>query len=262
MRCETIRRLLFRGSSLSSFEMAPRLDALLERVESMPEEAYEPYADRVMRSVAHNIGNVVNVISGRLSLLELQDGMGPEALEMIALMRDRLRRTQGELREAVRFVSETTSLPTAAASSDCEVASSLEKALIDAPGNIQGRQALQDERVRGCMSTQPLTPPFSLMTSGLRRIFAESDGLAWRFEANGDGLTFDLLGPAALLPPDRRSLMEPWFDAKAITGSLELRRGRLELATALGRIEDGGGQVSAAKDDGDVSRLRIFWSCT
>jgi hypothetical protein len=228
----------------------------------MPEpsvEAYDPYAERVMRSVAHNIGNVVNVISGRLSLLELQDGVGPEALEMIALMRDRLRRTQGELREAVRFVAETTHVPSAQDSSACEVARSLQIALDGAPGSIEGLQSLQDERVSNCMSTQPLGASFALMTSGLRRIFANSEGLIWRFEATGDGLLLNLSAPAVLLPPDRRSLMEPWFDAAAVVGSLELRRGRLELAAALGRIEDGGGQVSAAKDGGDVSRLRIFW---
>lgn len=243
------------------------LDAVLERVESMSEpplEAYEPYADRVMRSVAHNIGNVVNVISGRLSLLELQEGIGQEGLEMIALMRDRLRRTQGELREAVRFVSETTYLPAGANQSGngetrCEVAVSLRNAMSNAPGKIEGQHQLQDERVRSCTSTQPLDPPLALFTSGLRRIFGDANGLGWRFEVNDDGLALDLLAPAAILPADRRSLMEPWFDTKAIAGDLESRRGRLEVATALGRIEDGGGQVSAAKDPGDVSRLRIFW---
>lgn len=222
-------------------------------------EAYEPYAERVMRSVAHNIGNVVNVLSGRLSLLELQDGMGPEALEMIALMRDRLRRTQGELREAVRFVSETTYLASASEGSEFEVAQSLQKALGDAPGRVEGLQHLQDERVRACRSTQPLASPLALMTSGLRRIFASAEGLRWRFEVTGEGLLLDLLAPVALLPADRRSLMEPWFDVGAIACSLEVRRGRLELATALGRIEDGGGQVSAGKDADDVSRLRILW---
>lgn len=223
----------------------------------MPEQAYDPYAERVMRSVAHNIGNVVNVISGRLSLLELQDGVGPEALEMITLMRDRLRRTQGELREAVRFVSET--MQPASLAEGADVAECLHEALQNAPGRIEGLELLQEAKVRGCRSTQALTSPLELMTSGLRRVFGTTDELLLRLEVNTDGVAFEIIAPVASLPADRRSLMEPWFDAGAIGCSLEVRRGRLELATALGRLEDGGGQVSAAKEGVDVSRLRIFW---
>lgn len=242
--------------------MRVNFGAFPETKKTMPEpsmEAYEPYAERVMRSVAHNIGNVVNVISGRLSLLELQEGMGPESLEMIALMRDRLRRTQGELREAVRFVSETTYGNAPQQGVDIEVARSLENALVDAPGRFEGLDVLKGEQATTFRVTQPLTPSLTLLTLGLRRIFAQTEGLVWRFEVNSDGLVLDLLAPVIVLPADRRSLMEPWFDAGAIACSLEVRRGRLELATALGRLEDGGGQVSAGKDGADISRLRIVW---
>lgn len=235
---------------------------VVRRVEIMSEpplEAYEPYAERVMRSVAHNIGNVVNVISGRLSLLELQDGMGTEALEMIALMRDRLRRTQGELREAVRFVSETTSPSGDSTAKSFAVADALQAVLGDVPGHVEGLDSLRDERVRGCTSTQPLVLALGMLVSGLRKLFPQRDGVEWRLDANGEGLVLDLIAAAAALPADRRSLMEPWFDVGALGANLESRRGRLEFATALGRIEDGGGQISAAKEGADVSRVRLFW---
>lgn len=225
-----------------------------------PIEAYEPYAERVMRSVAHNIGNVVNVLSGRLSLLELQEGMGPEALEMIALMRERLRRAQTELREAVKFVSETTSIPNGRGAEDCQVARCLIVALGEAVQQVEGWQVLQDEEVaQRFVSSRPLVMPMTLLVAGVGRLLGEHGVPKWRCEVTGEGLLCELAVSETFLPSDRRAVLEPWFDSAAINGPIELRRGRLELATALGRIEEGGAHVSVARA-ANVSLVRIVWA--
>lgn len=227
--------------------------------EERPPDASDLYTERVIRSVAHNIGNLVNVISGRLSLLELQDGIGTEALQVIGLMRDRLRRTQGELRQAVKFVSETTKLDSRVELAASSVMSYLTSALSAIPGGIRGFEELVgNARAESCISTYPLTHPLTALSSGLGKLSQAGETATWELELVPEGLVLRIEVPDSVLPADRRSILEPWFDAKLHHGLLEVQKGRLEVAVALGWFEDGGAQISTTSVK-DVSQVRVLW---
>jgi hypothetical protein len=256
--------------------------SLLMPVPETP-EASDLYSERLIRSVAHNIGNAVNVLSGRLSLLEMEEGMRPESLEMLALMKDRLRRTQAELRGAVRFVSETLretngSLPTGVQ----HVLTAVDDS--DAVfGGVAGKDAvLSNEAAQRCRSTCELTFAFNVLAKGVRALVSESsddtvpkdevpsdvvrsdsvdsNAPRWSLHARPEGLALEVTMAPALLPSDRRALMEPWFEATIVNLSLPERRGRLEVAVALGRIEDGGANVSVLPSEDGLARLQVLWN--
>lgn len=236
----------------------------------MPEdrapEASDLYTERLIRSVAHNIGNLVNVMSGRLSLLELQDGVGPDALQVIGLMRERLRRTQGELRQAVRFVSETTKPVPRADGGSSRVMSYLEAALPALSGEIRGWTDLQGNvRAESCVSSYPLTLPFMALHGGLEKLSRGLEVPSWWLALLPEGLALGIDASDAVFPADRRSLLEPWFDSKLIQGGPEQQKGRLEVAVALGWLEDGGAQISTTtvvEEGRSVSQVRAVWQPT
>lgn len=222
------------------------------------------YSERLIRSVAHNIGNAVNVLSGRLSLLEMEDGMRAESLEMLALMKDRLRRTQGELRGAVRFVSETLRETNGASPNGPE---HVLTALGDTEaqlGVIAGKAVAFDSDVaQRCRANGDLRFALGVLAKGVRALVEAGQQPAWSLEAKSEGLALEVPVASALLPSDRRSLMEPWFEAAAINLPLAERRGRLEVAVALGRLEDGGANVSVlppTEGERSISRLQILWN--
>lgn len=228
--------------------------------EDSPAEAHDLYTERLIRSVAHNIGNLVNVISGRLSLLELQEGIGTEALQVIGLMRDRLRKTQGELRHAVRFVSETTKpVITNPAEYDGSVLVYLKEVQEQVAGGIQGLSELEvDERAAGCTSSSPLTAPLEALNAGLTKLTQGHSPSAWELSLAQEGLVLGIEGPALAVPADRRALLEPWFDAQLPQGASVVQKGRLEVAVALGWLEEGGAQISTSLVDGS-SLIRAVW---
>jgi hypothetical protein len=195
----------------------------------MPEdrapEASDLYTERLIRSVAHNIGNLVNVMSGRLSLLELQEGIGPDALQVIGLMRERLRRTQGELRQAVRFVSETTKPVPRPDGGSTRVMSYLEGALPAISGEIRGWTDLQGNvRAESCVSSYPLTLPLIALHGGLEKLSRGLDAPSWWLALMPEGLALGIDASDAVFPADRRSLLEPWFDSKLVRGAQSSRR--------------------------------------
>jgi hypothetical protein len=209
--------------------------------------------------VAHNIGNLVNVMSGRLSLLELQDGVGPEALQVIGLMRDRLRRTQGELRQAVKFVSETTKPTSHAEPGAASVMGFLGSAVLAIPGGIRGLSELVgNTRAESCISTYPLTLPLTALGAGLSKLSRDATPASWELELAPEGLVLRIEAPDSVFPADRRALLEPWFDAKLQQSALDLQKGRLEVAVALGWLEDGGAQISTTSGQ-NVSQVRVLW---
>lgn len=234
----------------------------------MPEpdvlEASDLYSERLIRSVAHNIGNAVNVLSGRLSLLEMEEGMRAESLEMLALMKDRLRRTQGELRGAVRFVSETLR----DSHGDVNKEPALVLVAIDecsaTLGSIAGKdEAFANDAAQKCRSNGDLRFALQALAKGVRALVGTSEQPSWSLDAKPEGLALEVLIGTLLLPTDRRSVMEPWFEAAAINLSPTERKGRLEIAVALSRLEDAGANVAVfpASDHGgqSVSRLQVLW---
>jgi hypothetical protein len=230
----------------------------------MPEdslsEAHDLYTERLIRSVAHNIGNLVNVISGRLSLLELQEGIGAEALQVIGLMRDRLRKTQGELRHAVRFVSETTK-PTSTNSSehDASVVVHLKEVQAQLPSGIHGLSELEEDvRATSFMSSAPLTAPLTTLHAGLSKLTQDHAQPVWQLTLAQEGLVLTIQAPTLAVPADRRALLEPWFDAQLPHGATIVQKGRLEVAVALGWLEEGGAQISTSSLDGN-SLVRAVW---
>lgn len=230
----------------------------------MPEdslsEAHDLYTERLIRSVAHNIGNLVNVISGRLSLLELQEGIGADALNVIGLMRDRLRKTQGELRHAVRFVSETTK-PTMSNPTDHDgsVVVYLKEAQTQIAGGIRGLSELQeDDRATSCTSSSPLTAPLAALNAGLNKLTQDHAPSAWQLSLAQEGLVLGIEASALAVPADRRALLEPWFDAQLPQGATSVQKGRLEVAVALGWLEEGGAQISTSSVDGNAM-IRAVW---
>lgn len=231
-----------------------------------PEQLDAPdlYSERLIRSVAHNIGNAVNVLSGRLSLLEMEEGMKAESLEMLALMKDRLRRTQGELRGAVRFVSETLR------ETEVESAKTLNHvltAILESEpnlGTLAGKDAVvANDVAQKCRTSGDLKFALNVLGKGVRALLGEDKQPEWSVDAKTDGVTLEVAVASTLLPRDRRSLMEPWFEPAAMNLSLTERKARLELAVALGRLEDGGANVSVLPlVDGEppISRLQVLWN--
>lgn len=226
-------------------------------------DASDLYSERLIRSVAHNIGNAVNVLSGRLSLLEMEEGMRPEALEMLALMKDRLRRTQGELRGAVRFVSETLREQNGSCGNEPQHVLTAVGDNDVGLGTVAGKEAaLASDAAQRCRANGDLKFALRVLANGVRAIIAAGDEPAWSLEPRPEGLALEVPIAASSLPSDRRFLMEPWFEAAAINLSSRQRRGRLEVAVALGRLEDGGANVSVLQtNDGGraVSRLQVLW---
>lgn len=233
----------------------------------MPEpevlEASDLYSERLIRSVAHNIGNAVNVLSGRLSLLEMEEGMRPESLEMLALMKDRLRRTQGELRGAVRFISETLREANGDVNKEPELVLSAIDACASVLGEVAGKEeAFANDNAQRCRANGDLRCSLQALAKGVRAVAGASDQPRWSLDAKPEGVALEVVLPASLLPNDRRSVMEPWFESAAINLTPTERKGRLEIAVALSRLEDAGANVAvfpANESDKAESRLQVLW---
>jgi hypothetical protein len=220
------------------------------------------YSERLIRSVAHNIGNAVNVLSGRLSLLEMEDGLRPESMEMVALMKDRLRRTQAELRGAVRFVSETIHDANVAAPGPLEQVLTELDNCEEFLGPIAGKvQAKANEAALACHAASGLKFALRVLSSGVRALASDDEWPAWSLQAKPEGLALEVAVPGAALPTDRRLLLEPWFEPAAMNLPLRERRGRMEAAVALGKLEDGGANVSVSLTGGEA-RLQVLWNYT
>lgn len=139
----------------------------------------------------------------------------------------------------------------------------LEAALPTLSGEIRGWTELQgNTRAESCVSSYPLTLPLMALHGGLEKLSRGLDAPSWWLALLPEGLALGIDASDAVFPADRRSLLEPWFDSKLIQGGPEQQKGRLEVAVALGWLEDGGAQISTttvAEEGRSVSQVRAVW---
>lgn len=216
--------------------------------------------ERVVRSTAHSVGNAINVVSGRLSLLELDDGLSAPGRESLALIRERLRKTHSELKGAVSFAYGERRVPAAH-----PVVTHIASMTREFGFTVNGLNSEREGAVPTGHSRVRLDVPLRSLCEACRELGTHSHGVEWTVHAEeNDNLVLTLLFEGSHLPADRRLVLEPWFESAAIRLPDNHRYARLLLATALGRLEEGGANVSVsdasgADADSTWTAVRVVW---
>jgi hypothetical protein len=207
--------------------------------------------ERVARSLAHTVGNTINVVSGRLSLLERQSGTVDDLGETLRRARGRLLTLQEELRFALHLPPEE--LATGAQS----LAHLLEEA-----GKTPGVELrnLEFLGARGALLAKPNEFALSYLAGACRIL----NGGAWQLGTlvvrDQEAFTLSLNLDAELVPQDRKALLEPWFSKEVEGLSGEARYGRLLLAQALGLLEESGAALSVRQASPGSTAVVLVWA--
>lgn len=203
--------------------------------------------ERVVRSTAHSVGNAINVVSGRLSLLELDDGLSASGRESLGLIRERLRKTHSELKGAVAFAYGERPAPSAH-----EVSAQLGALAQEYGLEVTEVQTGEQQQLPRGHSRVRLDVPLRSLCEACRELGNEpARRVRWFLSAEGtDSLVLTLRFDQEQLPADRRLVLEPWFEPAAAGLPDSQRYARLLLATSLGRLEEGGANVSVSQEDG------------
>src|SRR5690606_14135432 len=98
-----------------------------------------------------------------------------------------------------------------------------------------------------------LDVPLRSLCEACRELGDQDHSVKWSVDAEGDAnLVLTLLFDEGRLPTDRRLVLEPWFENAAAGLPDDHRYARLLLATALGRLEEGGANVSVKEAPTDA----------
>lgn len=209
--------------------------------------------ERVTRSLAHSVGNTINVVSGRLSLLEGQSDLGEDCIASVRRARARLLTLQDELRGALRFPPED------AAGGEQPLAGILSAMGSEGGVDLRNGDLLQSSAIGLAMGNE----------CGLRRLaeacfLLHSGTCHWQLGSETtperQALTLTVQLDAHRVPADRRALLEPWFSREAQALDAASRHGRLLLAQALGVLEDLGAGLSLAQEGAESTAVVLTWS--
>lgn len=194
--------------------------------------------ERIARSLAHMVGNAINVISGRLNLIELDSTLSDDSRNALGLMRARLRRLHSDLKGALDFGP-------VAASQD-------RKSILDTLRSLEGEPDLELQGLAEVtavlsdlqQSPQAMDVPLLYLRDACRRLALphQQGKCVWSFSttATPRQLSLSLSLNHDRAPASRRALVEPWFSEEARDLDVELRYCRLLLAEGLGMLEDQG----------------------
>lgn len=210
--------------------------------------------ERVARSLAHSVGNTINVVSGRLSLLERQTELGAELIGSLRKARARLLTLQEELRFALHMPPED------ATGSDRPLAQLLPGIAGDAGvelGNAELLHASEAERVTGNEIG------FRCLADACR-LLGEGSAGSWLLGTESvrgrEALTLTVPLESSRAPEDRKALLEPWFSQEVQRLDGKFRYGRLLLAQALGLLEDSGAALSIRQVSPGLTAVVLIWS--
>jgi hypothetical protein len=210
--------------------------------------------ERVARSLAHTVGNTINVVSGRLSLLERQSGTVDDVGETLRRARGRLLTLQEELRFALHLP------PEEMATGALSLAHLLEQAGKE-PGVELGNRELLG--ARGALLTKPNEFALSYLADACRILNggAVSDWqLGTRVVRDQEAFTLSLTLDAQRVPQDRKALLEPWFSKEVEGLAGDARYGRLLLAQALGLLEESGAALSVLPASSGSTAVVLVWA--
>lgn len=209
--------------------------------------------ERITRSLAHSVGNTINVVSGRLSLLESQSELGEDRIASVRRARARLLTLQDDLRGALRFSPED------AAGGEQPLVDLLSVMGSEGGVDLRNRDVLQSSGIGLAMGNE----------CGLRRLaeacfLLHSGTCQWHLGSETtparQSLTLTVQLDAQRVPADRRALLEPWFSREAQALDAASRHGRLLLAQALGVLEDVGAGLSLVQGSAESTSVVLTWS--
>jgi hypothetical protein len=190
--------------------------------------------DRFARSLAHSVGNAINVISGRLSLVGEEPALAHSSKNSLQRAQERLKRLHTDLRGALEF--------------SAPPEHHVESVLSDTLASLREEGLVISENwaeIAECPVVADGTLAVSLVA--LLQVNTAYQQLAaapqpWVASRTGQGrasaITVRITFHNQELPADRRALTEPWFSREAQTLSSAARYGRLLLAESLALLEE------------------------
>lgn len=217
--------------------------------------------ERIARSLAHSVGNAINVVSGRLSLLELDSTLSQDSRDSVKLIRERLRRLHSDLKGALEFAR--------------FVPEGERHSLVDALTLVAQQSAIRVrglEQVAGCRTAADVAAGSLSPDLALRYLRDGYIGLQpkrecdWSVEVQSSErptlvLTMEFSGEQ--VPALRRALVEPWFSEEAHALDADARYARLLLAQGLALLEDAGAAIVVDEPSGEqpivARRVQITW---
>lgn len=209
------------------------------------------YFDRVAKSLAHNVGNSIHVVCGRLTLLEQGADLDADSKNILQLIRDRLMRTSSELRllatRAPR-ISETLSLH--------DLLNQL--SAVDAI-HIEGIELLHDDPL-SVPDGQVVVAALRLL-SGMHAVDERERQPAWKVSVS-DEFVHLRVPVAKELIRSRRALLSPWFETCFEELPEADRASQITLAAALGKLEESGAAMNVIVQEGEkpaCSHIELCW---
>lgn len=218
--------------------------------------------ERIARSLAHSVGNAINVVSGRLSLLELDSTLSQDSRDSVKLIRERLRRLHSDLKGALefaRFVPE---------GERHLLVEALTLATQQSRVRVRGLEQVAGLRTTADVATGSLSPDLALryLRDGCLGLQPEG-GCDWSVEVVGSErptLALTMEFSCQKVPALRRALIEPWFSEEAHALEADARYARLLLAQGLALLEDGGATIVVDEPSGEepavARQVQIAWS--
>lgn len=207
---------------------------------------------RVTRSLAHSVGNSINVVWGRLSLLERDANLNEASLAHLERARARLKTLQEELMGALN-------VPPIEGFPGEPVRDVLESLRKELEIELRNQEVLkQDDIMFEGVSELALR-----CLENACRVLDSTRSAVWELGScpvrDRRALTMTVILDAKHAPPERKALMEPWFseDTHALDG--QRRHGRLLLARALGLLEESGVRLHIERLDASVTGVTLTW---
>jgi hypothetical protein len=207
---------------------------------------------RVARSLAHSVGNSINVVWGRLSLLERDAGLNETSLAHLERARARLKTLQEELMGALNippmegFVGEPVR----------DLLESLRKEL---DIELRNQEVLKQDDI----TFEGASELALRCLENACRVLDSSRAPVWELGScpvrDRRALTLTALFDSTHAPPERKALMEPWFSEDTHTLDGQRRHGRLLLARALGLLEESGVRLHVERLGSTVTGVTLTW---
>jgi hypothetical protein len=208
--------------------------------------------ERVARSLAHSVGNTINVVFGRLSIVELDPGLRPESKHAIERARLRLRSLQHDLESALRW-------PPLERVPNDPLGVVIERLATELNVELHHAEVLE----RDPIAHQPGRELGLRCLENASRVLDPSATPEWHLgvrELHGEALlTLTVSLDASRAPAERKALLEPWFseEARALDGAE--RHGRLLLAQALGLLEDANVTLDIESSSPALTSITLVW---
>lgn len=207
---------------------------------------------RVTRSLAHSVGNTINVVWGRLGLMERDDALQEGTLAHIERARARLKTLQEELASALN-------LPPAQAEPTESVAEVLARLGDELDIELGNAEILESEDVVFEVGSELALR----CLENACRVLDSNASQVWQLGSSPvrdrRALTLSFRLDERRAPASRKALLEPWFseDAHALAG--RERHGRLLLAQALGLLEDSGVRLHIERLESSATGVTLTW---